>query len=158
MSCNWRALELLGRLTKCDQEGTRELAAIGRVSREQRQRILTTLLGGRCLVQVGQVVPGRDVWVWLPPNSSPPGSPQLPTGPWPGSLEDIKVQGQAQLWDLPVWLRNPNSLRTLCPILLIAQDQCKHDCVCLWACSPNDFCTSFTSALVGYSHWKWNRE
>lgn len=56
-------------LTKCDQEGPRDLATTGGVSREQRQRILTTLLQRRCPVQVGPVVSGGDVWVQPSPTA-----------------------------------------------------------------------------------------
>jgi len=52
---------MLGRLMKCDEEGPRDLATTGGVSREQGQMILSILFGGHCPVQVGLVVPHRDV-------------------------------------------------------------------------------------------------
>lgn len=70
---------------------------------------------------------GKTDGIWwgcvkaVTPKSSWPGSPQLPEGPWHGSLEDTEVQTQAQLWDLTAWLRkpsppeDPSSQPALCP-------------------------------------------
>lgn len=74
-------------------------------SQQKAQAGNFTLLGRSCPAQGKLMVSGGDVFT---PESSWPGSPQLPEGPWHGSLEYKEAWGQAQLWNLTAWLRKPS--------------------------------------------------